>query len=549
MSTTAISCRDCLAWGVLSGAYLCRPCAEFGRRNTTVDRCGACTRTLPLKKEHCRLCWCQAVLDRGPARRHRVLLPHVKVVRHHQLFLAEMPHPRDTVDRPPRRRGVGSGAKGHRRKLPPPVATRPRSEGAQLLLLTDLPRTYRYGQIDLRSDAVPDNPWLAWAQHIAHTLAEARGWPDAVHGELNRNLVMLLAGHLDGELVRVSDFHRVLRSRESCIKLTIEVLATMGVLLDDRPGTFDTWLGTKLAGLAPSINSLTKQWARTLREGGPRTRRRHESTIRNYIYAARPALQDWSTRYDHLREVVRDDVVAHLATLHGDQREMAAVAFRSLFGWAKRNGLIFRNPAQRITVPKAPEPVLQPLDNADVTRTAEAAATPHGRVFVVLCAVHAARPGHVRALQLGDVDLGNRRLTIAGRTRPLDELTHRVLQDWLAHRRERWPLTANRHLLINPMTAIGTGPVSHMWIKHALRNLPANLERIRIDRQLEEALACGADPLHLAAVFDLTESTAIRYANSARQLLQRPHEADTAPSSRTDGQTSGHWPDEPLGSS
>jgi hypothetical protein len=44
------------------------------------------------------------------------------------------------------------------------------------------------------------------------------------------------------------------------------------------------------------------------------------------------------------------------------------------------------------------------------------------------------------------------------------------------------------------------------------------------DRQLEEALTHRTNPLHLA-VFDLDESTAIRYA-AARQLLERAHEAD-----------------------
>jgi hypothetical protein len=33
-------------------------------------------------------------------------------------------------------------------------------------------------------------------------------------------------------------------------------------------------------------------------------------------------------------------------------------------------------------------------------------------------------------------------------TRPLDELTHRLLIDWLEHRRARWPNTANPHLII-----------------------------------------------------------------------------------------------------
>ncbi|MFD7476010.1 hypothetical protein ACFV8Z_28635 [Streptomyces sp. NPDC059837] len=52
-----------------------------------------------------------------------------------------------------------------------------------------------------------------------------------------------------------------------------------------------------------------------------------------------------------------------------------------------------------------------------------------------------------------DVGIGNRRLTIAGRVRPLDDLSLKLLLDRLEHRRARWPNTANLHLLINNQTA------------------------------------------------------------------------------------------------
>lgn len=47
----------------------------------------------------------------------------------------------------------------------------------------------------------------------------------------------------------------------------------------------------------------------------------------------------------------------------------------------------------------------------------------------------------------------------------------------------------------------------------------ATLERLRVDRQLEEAMVHGPDPLHLAEVFGLDEKTATRYPDPARQLL------------------------------
>ena len=56
--------------------------------------------------------------------------------------------------------------------------------------------------------------------------------------------------------------------------------------------------------------------------------------------------------------------------------------------------------------------------------------------------------------------------------------------------------------------------------------------RLRVDRQLEEALAHGPDPLHLAAVFGLDPKTAIRYAENARLLLTTRAEEQNPASSR-----------------
>jgi hypothetical protein len=153
----------------------------------------------------------------------------------------------------------------------------------------------------------------------------------------------------------------------------------------------------------------------------------------------------------------------------------------------------------------------------------------------VLAAVHAARTGAIRAAQLDDVDLGNRRLIIAGRVRPIDEFTHKILLDWLGYRRTRWPDTANPHLLINQQPAMSTGPVSTIYYaKTKLPGQAATLERLRVYRQLEEALAHG--PLHLAAVFGLDPKTAIRYAENARLLLTtRAGEQDPASSREPKG--------------
>jgi hypothetical protein len=532
IARTVTNCAECLAWGLTYARGVCLACYNFSapRFGHHVGDCRACHRRVPLKGGYCRLCWCQAREDRAvlaeDARSRVVLTPYLPRVRWHQLFLAGMTkrhvRPRTT----PRRHGV----KGRPPKPTPPVAARPTAIGTQLLLFDDLPaRDYRTVSVDLRRQPAPDNPWLAWALHLAHRLAEVRGWQPTVRRGMQRTLVRLLAHHTAGDMVRASDVRAVASDHNTNTDHALEILRTMEIVADDRPTTFDAWLDAKLTGLAPAIARETGRWVRHLHDGGPRSRPRSPHTAATYLRRVRPALVNWSTRYDHLREVTHDDVLACLSGLRGEARRSTVTALRSLFRWARRSGVIFRNPAIGIRLGKRDYPVWQPLAPTDITAAVEAATTPHARVFVVLAAIHAARPGQIRALQLNDVDLAGRRLRIAGHERPLDDLTHRVLCEWLTYRTHRWPNTANSHLLISKETALRHGPVSHAFVLN-LRGLPGTTERLRINRQLEEALTVGFDPLHLAAVFGIAEATAIRYATSARQLLEDGHAA-TAPSS------------------
>ena len=73
-----------------------------------------------------------------------------------------------------------------------------------------------------------------------------------------------------------------------------------------------------------------RSWTRVLYEGGPRSLPRREGTVWLYLNGVRPALLEWSDRYDHLREVTREDVHTYLKALHGRQRHNQLVALRSL---------------------------------------------------------------------------------------------------------------------------------------------------------------------------------------------------------------------------
>jgi hypothetical protein len=162
---------------------------------------------------------------------------------------------------------------------------------------------------------------------------------------------------------------------------------------------------------------------------------------------------------------------------------------------------------------------LLPMTEAEVSAVELLAVTPAQRLVVALAAVHAARATAIRHLTLDDLDLPNRRVTIAGHAQRLGELPHQALRIWLEQRRASWPRTPNRHILISEKAALGNAPVSHAYLKRHLLQRGVYLERIRGDWVLHEALTVGPDPLHLALVFDLSHITASRCAAIAQSLL------------------------------
>lgn len=507
------SCDSCLAWGDFSGR-LCPACYMFGRSHEAAT-CVGCRRGQPLKWGYCRLCWCQARINGRIAEAD--VRDRLSAIRHHQLFLVGLHYRRGSAPVVARR----GGGRGAVRKPPPMPAWRPGPGWRQLPLFGQVPRDY--GRLDPAAADLA-SPWLAWAKYLAYQLAEARGWGRGIRIAVNRGLAIVLTGYVEGDVIRHSEIFTPLRALDLRFGHTATVLEEMGIFLDDSEPSFERWLAERLDGLAPGIAAEAERWTRVLHDGGPRSLPRQQSTVWLYLNGARPALLGWSDRYDHLREVTREDVLTHLKTLHGHHRRDQLGALRSLFASAKRSGLIFRNPTSRIKVGQNEYSVLQPLAPSQIDRSVAAATTPAARLILALAAVHAARVAQIGTLMLHDLDIGNRRLTIAGRVRPLDDLTLRLLLDWLEHRRSRWPNTANLHLLINNQTATKTNRASNHWISAAMRGQDATLERLRVDRQLEEALTHGPDPLHLAEVFGLDEKTAMRYSDSARALLEQAAE-------------------------
>jgi hypothetical protein len=505
----AASCPDCLSFGASYGSRsYCRACYDFTRRYQP-GGCAGCARIIAVKKGHCRLCWLQAGIT---ATGRRITAADFRSGGCRQLSFAGMSQLGHAGPR------LAGPAAGHRQ--PPAPA------GGTQLQLPIPGESLHFDKAHWVASAIT-NEALQQARHIAAELAGTRGWNPRIVTETGRALTVVLAGHQAGDMIAWSALPAALHSRDLSVTRAAEILGLAGLLHDDRVASFTSLARERLALLPPPIAADVGHWLRTRSQGGPRSRPRSEHTVRQNLNRARPLLLEWAGRYGHLREVTAADVAAATEALPSSLRRQTVRALRSLFGHCKKTGRIFADPTRGIGTGQRPLNLIQPLQPAEIDAATAAAVTPAARLALALAAVHAARPGAIRELHLDDIDLGSRQLAITGRARPLDDLTRKLLLAWLEHRRDRWPGTANPHLIINQQTAMTTRAVSENWLTETCRGLTATLERLRVDRQLEEALACGADPLHLAAVFGIDDTTAIRYATIARQLLETPAEQHT----------------------
>jgi len=228
------------------------------------------------------------------------------------------------------------------------------------------------------------------------------------------------------------------------------------------------WAERRTDDLPVGFAVIVRAWLLILLDGDARTRPRSHASIYVYFGGVHPHLQRWAATRGHLREVTAADVTTALDPLRGERRSNAIVALRSLFRFAKKRGLIFADPTARLVVPRPDRRGLLPLTDAEIHGIEQNAVTPAQRLIVALAAVHAARAVAIRHLALDDLDLPNRRITLAGHTQHLGEMTRHLLQAWLEHRRTRCSHTPNRHVLISERTALGSGPISPRYLSEHL---------------------------------------------------------------------------------
>jgi integrase len=369
------------------------------------------------------------------------------------------------------------------------------------------------------------DPVLHTAAVRAHQLGELYGWSPSTLSCTMDGLILLLSERGAGEPVTVSEI-RTRTPRATSNLRVAQVLNDLQLLHDDTTPAIRAWIDRRIGELPAGFADDVRAWLLVLIDGDARNQARSPSSVYVYYGAVRPLLQGWATSRSHLREITTTDVTAALEPLRGWPRRTTIAALRSLFRFAKKQRVIFTNPTTRLKAEDI-DRHLAPMTEDEIRAVEQIAVHPAQRLIIALLAVHAARPGSIQHLTLDEVDLPNRRISLAGHRQRLGGMTERTLRAWLDHRRATWPHTLNQHVLISGRTALGVQPVSKHYFQRHLRDHGIRPERIRGDRILHEALAVGLDPLHLSLVFNLSHTTASRYASIAEQLLGTPPRPST----------------------
>lgn len=496
-------------------ALSCKACRSFSRAHP-VGTCGTCARRAPLSDGHCRLCRHQARILAGETGDYGPAALHLVQATGHQLFIG------DTQRRITRHNPGRIARRAAKGQLAKPIG--------KVRVWRPMNWPVQHEIFSLPIDELPhrilrdDGPRLAWFAHLEPAVArigEAKGWSHDVRESVTLTLEGVVATHEAGTpTYSASRVALLADGNKRNVTRTIELLAELGRLDDDRADPLDQWLERNLACLPTGIRTDVADWIDVLRNGNSRRRPKAELTWKNYLLQIRPTLLSWSTEHGTIREISKAEVVAALEapTPFGGDGHTRLTALRSLFAFLKSQQRVFADPTRRLDrkVTRRPgQRIPTRLPASVLEEIGVITHTPATWLVTVLTGHHALGAVHLRTLALEDTDLPNRRFTIPGQSLPLDDLTHQAIQRYLDYRTRRWPSTTNPHLLITQQTAHHDSSVSRVWLGTVLRGQEASLDLLRQDRILDEVEAVGVrDPLHIAAVFGLRPDTAQRYVDA-----------------------------------
>lgn len=210
-------------------------------------------------------------------------------------------------------------------------------------------------------------PLLRAAAERARQLGEANGWSPSTTMCAIDGLAVLLDGRPDGERVTLTEI-RARTSRHTSAPRVAEILAGLGLLDDDIVPAILAWIDRRAGELPDGFAAPVRDWLLVLLNGSARSRPRSHTTIYVYFAEVRPLIDRWSACRGHIREVTAEDIGAGLDHLSGHPLCAAISAVRSLFGFAKKQGLIFANPARRLKA-DAPAVSLLPIGDDETGRS------------------------------------------------------------------------------------------------------------------------------------------------------------------------------------
>ena len=363
----------------------------------------------------------------------------------------------------------------------------------------------------LAQRALADAGLLAYSQEIVREHAARHGWSARQRNDVMRSLRLLTAlQHTPGEKIRATDVLQLPRY-DGNINSTLEVLASAGLLIDDRISPVERYFAGKTDALPAPMREQLEIWLEVMLKGSrtaPRQRSRDPETLRIQIMGIAPIVHGWAAQgHRSLAEITPEQVRIALPA-SGAKRNWAEHGLRSLFRALKARKLVFSDPTRRLPATPVNSTVPLPLDTAAIC---EALRSPDPAIAlaVALVAFHALTSRQLRELRL--TDIVDARLTLDGRDIPLAGPVLVRLRAWLDHRARTWPQTINPHLFVTRRSAPRLTPVGSQF---PWRGTGLTAQAVREDRIVQEIHATGGDVRRLCDLFGLSVETAMRYASA-----------------------------------
>ena len=529
-------CPVCLGWGELRQYTTCSACAKWRRAFPCQDACLRCGRVSHVSGDKlCRACthtvrrddpaW---VLARRPGQPVQLafILPGLRGPRAIPLLLpAHRKNPDRTAEH-----DLGDAAIAPQRWQW--LASRPAGGPQVSAHLVDPAQGTLF---DVRHDwscltigGLGQLPALTpAASRLLNDLtrhARDRGWTNTSRNAAERTLRILLAWIGADAPIHEADIRALAERRATTIRRVLQFLTQHNMVIPDpahRGEAAERAVEQRIAELPDPIAREIRRWVTVLRGQG---RLRHPqfpfTTIRSYLNCLRPVLDSWAGQVTSLREITSQDIQAALDAQSPVTARNLLSALHSLFRALKQEKLIFRDPARWVSLPtlrRLPTPI--PTDR--LRGLIDRASSPMARLVIALVAVHGLGKLETARLLAADLDLSAGRLAVRRDGHQhhavyLDELTSELATQWMRERHQRWPRTANPHLLITRVTASDEHqpPVAHTVIEAVFAPLGLTPGQLRRDRILDEARHT-ADPVHLMTVFGISAKTAMTYVQAA----------------------------------